>query len=632
MLRINKNIGKVLEPIILSISLCFFLIFCSFQDGKWELIIPLGVVSSLVLYTKEDKSLKSIRLKDWSVLLVLVVLLIGIISGITNRELFHTDTLVSKIGLPSTRESFAVIMICMALLSLPWLMYLISWLREDVSKGLLENVHQVISGKVFFLICVLFSCTVVAEMIYFTNSYAIMCDDALTLSMIEHRYDELITITSKDLHPPLYYLILKFTVDCLNGSLINIFTAAKLSTVISRVFLILICVTWVRKHWGYYVAGLSSVVVCCMPSLLEYSEIIRMYGGWSALFVTCCYIQAYRTIRKNTIGNWLVLALSGLLAAYTHYWAGVMVFFVYLYMGVWSLRKNKTSFKCWCVAVIVSIIGYLPWLFVFFRQLNGVIAGKRYTDSLNLNNIIYMVTQHCRTVLLVFIIATCIILLTIKVIKTKDNRVNLSYSLLGVGLPAMIIVCGLLMSPFGTFAIIDRYLVPSLACMWIGVCIGLFLTENVRLKIISALVVLCLSFNYVFSFVCRENTNAIDTKRFMSFFQNPSTVLITSHLDHLFTLCQLVPYPLYSYDTSVSIYKWAVNVNHGRHINDIENDSQIRTLVQEGKFVYFILEKESEAKLLEEKTGLLFEKIGEFDMRSYFWNVYHVGIPDAMIE
>ena len=42
-------------------------------------------------------------------------------------------------------------------------------------------------------------------------SYDLWVDEAFSIRMLEHSYGEMIALTAKDVHPPLYYIILKAT-------------------------------------------------------------------------------------------------------------------------------------------------------------------------------------------------------------------------------------------------------------------------------------------------------------------------------------------------------------------------------------------------------------------------------------
>ena len=47
-------------------------------------------------------------------------------------------------------------------------------------------------------------------------SYDLWVDEAFSIRMLEHSYGEMIALTAKDVHPPLYYIILKAGIGILN--------------------------------------------------------------------------------------------------------------------------------------------------------------------------------------------------------------------------------------------------------------------------------------------------------------------------------------------------------------------------------------------------------------------------------
>lgn len=232
-------------------------------------------------------------------------------------------------------------------------------------------------------------------------------DELFTVGMIEHSYGELICFTAADVHPPLYYCLTKLFVDLCKliipgaGTIIP----AKIMSVLPYFILLLYSVTFIRKRFGIFTGGLFLFCVAAMPQMSAYMVEVRMYG-WALLFVTAAFLHAHGCVtagsrfaggmdgievstgksehmaksdakaksrrRWNKRLHGAALVLYGLAAAYTQYFACVAVVMVYLYVLIGFTRQDKTRIKEWCLYVVISIAGYVPWLFALTGQLKAV--------------------------------------------------------------------------------------------------------------------------------------------------------------------------------------------------------------------------------------------------------------------
>ncbi|MBP3475282.1 MAG: hypothetical protein J6K48_03055 [Lachnospiraceae bacterium] len=202
-------------------------------------------------------------------------------------------------------------------------------------------------------------------------------DELFTVGMIEHSYGELVAFTARDVHPPLYYCITKCVVDLckLFNSAADTVIAAKVVSVLPYFILLLYSVTFVRKRFCTFTAGLFLFCAIAMPQLAGYTVEIRMYS-WALLFVTAALLHAYGTWTAETTKiqriHGTALVLYGLAAAYTQYFACVAVVMIYLYVLIVFLYRDKSRVCEWFLWVAVSVLGYLPWLFSLIRQMTAV--------------------------------------------------------------------------------------------------------------------------------------------------------------------------------------------------------------------------------------------------------------------
>lgn len=253
----------------------------------------------------------------------------------------------------------------------------------------------------WLLVCL--STGMLGRSIFLCFSEDIWYDELFTVGMAEHSYGELVRFTAADVHPPLYYIIVKFFTELckLIAPGAGMVIPAKLVSTLPYLLLLVYSVTWIRKRWGIFTGGLFLFCVTAMPQLPAYTVEVRMYG-WALFFVTAAFWHAHgclatkaaaeegteaaaaegtdpavgvgsRTaIRRGRYLHGAAFVLYSLAAAYTQYFAAVAVGMVYLYLFVMFLWRDRSRLREWFCYVAISVVGYVPWLFALARQISAV--------------------------------------------------------------------------------------------------------------------------------------------------------------------------------------------------------------------------------------------------------------------
>lgn len=222
-------------------------------------------------------------------------------------------------------------------------------------------------------------------------------DELFTVGLAEHSYGELVRLTAADVHPPLYYCIVKLFADLCKlivpevGTIISV----KLVSVLPYFILMIYAVTFLRKRFGLFVGGMFLFCVTAMPQLPAYTVEMRMYG-WALLFVTAALLHGYALTESyvncnsgsEKIGagvaastetaagrhslHGAAFVLYGLAAAYTQYFACVAVVMVYLFVLLAFWFRDRRRIREWFLYVAISVVCYVPWLFALAGQLEAV--------------------------------------------------------------------------------------------------------------------------------------------------------------------------------------------------------------------------------------------------------------------
>lgn len=191
-------------------------------------------------------------------------------------------------------------------------------------------------------------------------------DELMTTPLILG-YDvfEIIKQLRFDVHPPLYFILLKIYSFATGDSIL----ALKTFNILIALILILIMYQFSKKTINKDYALLVVFIFCFYPVI--YNEIyqIRMYVI-AQLFVTLTAIYAYKTyfnqLKRLNIILFLAFTICSL---YTHYYALIGVVFIHLVLYFALFFKNKQNIKIIIALVFISLISFLPWLPTFFKQL-----------------------------------------------------------------------------------------------------------------------------------------------------------------------------------------------------------------------------------------------------------------------
>lgn len=195
-------------------------------------------------------------------------------------------------------------------------------------------------------------------------------DELFTMGLASQPLGELISITARDVHPPLYYMIVRLfllTGKAIFGS-VNQVVAAKLVSVLPFLLCMIYSVTKVKKHFGMLSAGVFFFLLLAMPQMAGYTVEVRMYG-YALFFILAGMLHAYELTDETAAGkkkvcNWVLVTLYALAACYTHYFACVAACMLYVYLLADAVRRHRVREIIWpfLVSGVICAAGYLPWL------------------------------------------------------------------------------------------------------------------------------------------------------------------------------------------------------------------------------------------------------------------------------
>lgn len=196
-------------------------------------------------------------------------------------------------------------------------------------------------------------------------SKSIVLDEAHSVLLVRENVQGIIHGTAIDVHPPLYYLILKLAAVIAGGESLALYRAVTVFATCLN--LIILGATVIRKRWGNKVAVIYILWFGTAYSTAELSVFIRMYS-WGAFWVTAAALALIFYYERERIGYLAAGVLLTLAAMYTHYYAVITVFLIWLFLlATIIIHKRKLI---WHVVIggVSIVLGYLPWLVVWYGQ------------------------------------------------------------------------------------------------------------------------------------------------------------------------------------------------------------------------------------------------------------------------
>ena len=182
-------------------------------------------------------------------------------------------------------------------------------------------------------------------------------DECYSIGLVKMGFMEMIQETGADVHPPLYYILLR-VISSMLGQKGHVF---HLVSVIPVGLTLFFAVSKVYKKFGACVAFLLVTFVFFLDTAILFSVEVRMYS-WANFFVLMSFYEMHEIMMFNKKKNWILFSIFSLAAAYTHYYALVAVAFLYVMLIIYEVWKKGQTWKKTLAVCVAAVVVYLPWL------------------------------------------------------------------------------------------------------------------------------------------------------------------------------------------------------------------------------------------------------------------------------
>lgn len=230
----------------------------------------------------------------------------------------------------------------------------------------MNNILKKLTGKelLIFLLIFVFATFFYSFNIGFSDLWS---DEIYTKSMLEGSLSDFYAKFKNDLHPPLYYLVLRLFTALfgLNAVTLRLFSVlGVLSTIILGYFT-------GQRIFGKQGAIYFCLMLISLPMLAVYSHQARMYT-WAAFSITGVFFYSYLFIKSGKNNDLLLLFTFTLIAIYIHYYSMVAALVANLVVFLHLLRTKNIRWLHHLFSLLSAVILFLPWLPMFIIQVKRV--------------------------------------------------------------------------------------------------------------------------------------------------------------------------------------------------------------------------------------------------------------------
>ena len=297
----------------------------------------------------------------------------------------------------------------------------------------------------------------------------IWCDEVFSMELVEKNYSGIWESTASDVHPPLYYWMLKSFLSVFGYGIFQ----AKLFSEIGYFCVLILGSVQVKQIFDKKTALFFCLLWGLYPFCLRHAYEIRMYP-WAAFFVFSSAVFAYHSYYRNKMTDWVFLALSTLAAAYTHYFALVSVGIIYFVLMIAIIRFKKRQSVPLFLSLTLIFLAYLPWMGEFINQLIVKVNNEYWIDDITFFTVLTWAfalfdnTNFMGNAIVLLIT----VVLGINLFKNgKSKKTEICKFLLFI--PGGTALVGLIASILIRPVFVSKYLLPSTPCFVLFIAIAL---------------------------------------------------------------------------------------------------------------------------------------------------------------
>ena len=317
---------------------------------------------------------------------------------------------------------------------------------------------------------------------------SIWFDEAFSAFIVRFNFFQIARYTATDVHPPVYYWILKIWTMLFGTSEVAFRSLSLLFGMTAITFGFLL----VKRLFGRRAAFASLLFLALSPMLIRYGQEARMYTLAATIALAATYVLTF-AVQSKKRKPWVIYGILVGLGMWTHYFTALVWlshwlwrFIVTRRTGLRGVKLRKAFFsKNWILAHIVAVGSFIPWMPFMVIQLSVVQGGGFWIGPVSANsftnyltNVLFYLEHDQATKLYgtVFVIVIALLILfAIKLYKSMGEKQRQNYLLIiSIAFAPVVILFAASTFPVQS-SFVERYLIPSTAAfaMFVGITLSL---------------------------------------------------------------------------------------------------------------------------------------------------------------
>lgn len=327
-------------------------------------------------------------------------------------------------------------------------------------------------------------------------------DEGYTAALISHPLGELIEITSKDVHAPLYYILLKGFYHLCGGG--THYWSLKLFSLLFMTAYLFLGKYGVKRLFDEQTAVYFMLFSLLMPSMCVQAGNARMYA-MGLFFFTAAALCACDILRESSGRKWILFCLCSIGSVYSHTFTMIETFLLYLILlGALLYRKKYALLKWYLGSGLVTAACYMAWLTVLYRQLQLRASSSGANEELFIPTM-YTLIDYCKewfsamdtpiTPVIYLGMALTLFLGYYAVDGMRSSRCHIAAW--GMGILGLTALTGCLLSYYVTPCFLGRYIFAGFGALALWYAVGMRQIVSRRIKAAVLLVfILCFGLQY----------------------------------------------------------------------------------------------------------------------------------------
>jgi uncharacterized membrane protein len=320
-------------------------------------------------------------------------------------------------------------------------------------------------------------------------SSSIWFDEAFSAYMTRFNFFDIAKFTAFDVHPPMYYWVLKLWTMLFGTTEVAFRSLSVLFGAVAIVFGALL----VKKLFGRKAAAISLLLLVISPMLIRYGEEARMYTMAAAITLAATYVLTIAVKSEKRRKPWIVYGALVSLGMWTHYFTALiwLSHWAWRYVVIRQAGKRKKELrkaffsKNWIFTHKIAVGFFIPWALCMLIQLVVIQAAGYWIGPISVStftnyitNVLFYLEHEPAVGLYGTATAIVIALLSIfglRLYRTLNKKNRQSYLLITFIAFIPVILLFIASTPPMHSSFVERYLIPAVVgfSLFAGVTLAL---------------------------------------------------------------------------------------------------------------------------------------------------------------